>query len=169
MTIQVERAHGLEALGIVRAGHVHWNLSPAALYEEAVRRGEGILAAEGPLVAKTGQHTGRSPNDKFVVQEPSSERHVHWGNINRPVEEAKFDALHKDMMAYLQDKELYILDAWGGTAPPEPAVGCGMSLPRRRRVSARLCSRLTPASVSTCAAIPFSSRSSPSSRCSVPT
>src|SRR5690349_17354461 len=117
MSIQVERAHGLEALGILRSGRVHWNLSRAALYEEALRRGEGILAAEGPLVAKTGQHTGRSPNDKFVVREPSSERHVHWGTVNRPVEEAKFDALHKDMMAYLQDKELFVLDAWGGTDP----------------------------------------------------
>src|SRR5215204_230872 len=115
MSIQVERAHGLEALGILRSGRVHWNLSPAALYEEALRRGEGILAAEGPLVAKTGQHTGRSPNDKFVVKEPSSERHVHWGTVNRPVEEAKFDALHTDMMAYLQDTDLYVLDAWAGT------------------------------------------------------
>src|SRR5687768_2470588 len=115
MSIQVERAHGLEALGILRSGRVHWNLNPAALYEEAIRRGEGILAAEGPLVCKTGQHTGRSPNDKFVVREPSSERHVHWGNVNRPVEEAKFEALHKDMMAYLQDKDLYVLDAWAGT------------------------------------------------------
>ena len=59
MTMQVERAHGLEALGIVRSGRVHWNLSPAALYEEAVRRSEAMLAAEGPLVARTGQHTGR--------------------------------------------------------------------------------------------------------------
>src|SRR6187549_1116686 len=115
MTTQVERAFGLEALGIVRSGRVHWNLSPAALYEQALARGEASLAAEGPLVAKTGQHTGRSPNDKFVVKEPSSERHVHWGTVNRPVEEAKFDALHKDMMAYLQDKDLYVLDAWGGT------------------------------------------------------
>src|SRR5215510_6247414 len=92
MTIQVERTHGLEALGIVRSGRVHWNLSPAALYEEALRRGEGVLAAEGPLVCKTGQHTGRSPND-----------------------EAKFDALHRDMMAYVQDRDLFVLDAWGGT------------------------------------------------------
>ena len=107
-------AHGLEALGIVRSGRVHWNLSPAVLYEEAVRRGEASMAAEGPLVARTGQHTGRSPNDKFVVKEPSSEQHVHWGAVNRPVDEAKFDALHKDMMAYLQDKELFVLDAWAG-------------------------------------------------------
>jgi phosphoenolpyruvate carboxykinase (ATP) len=117
MTIQVERAHGLEALGIVRSGRVHWNLGTAALYEEALHRGEGSLAADGPLVCKTGQHTGRSPNDKFVVKEPASEKHVHWGAVNRPVDEAKFDALHRDMMAHLQDKELYVLDAWAGTDP----------------------------------------------------
>ncbi len=117
MTIQVERAHGLEALGIVRAGHIHWNLSPAALYEQAMCRGEGQMAAEGPLVARTGQHTGRSPNDKFVVREPQSEQHVHWGAVNKPIDEAKFDLVHRDMMAYAQDKELFVLDAWGGTDP----------------------------------------------------
>ena len=117
MSIQVERAHGLEALGIVRSGRVHWNLSPAALYEEALRRGEGILAAEGPLVCKTGAHTGRSPNDKFFVREAISDRDVHWGTVNRPLEESRFDALHRDMVAYLQDRELYVLDAWGGTDP----------------------------------------------------
>jgi phosphoenolpyruvate carboxykinase (ATP) len=117
MTVQVERAYGLEALGIVRSGHVHWNLSPATLYEEALRRGEAQLAAEGPLVARTGQHTGRSPNDKFVVREAQSEKHVHWGTVNKPVDEAKFDAVHRDMMSYVQDKELYVLDAWAGTDP----------------------------------------------------
>jgi len=115
MSIQVERAHGLEALGIVRSGGVHWNLSPAALYEEALRRGEGALAAEGPLVCRTGQHTGRSPNDKFVVREPSSEQHVRWGEVNRPIEEAQFDQVHADMMAHLKDRELFVLDAWAGT------------------------------------------------------
>jgi phosphoenolpyruvate carboxykinase (ATP) len=117
MTIQVERAHGLEALGIVRSGRVHWNLSAPVLYEEALRRGEATLAADGPLVCRTGQHTGRSPNDKFVVREPSSDSHVHWGAVNRPVDEAKFEALHRDMMASLQDKDLYVLDAWAGTDP----------------------------------------------------
>jgi phosphoenolpyruvate carboxykinase (ATP) len=114
MTIQVERAFGLEALGIVRSGRVHWNLSPAVLYEEALRRGEAQLAAEGPLVARTGQHTGRSPNDKFVVREPQSEQHVHWGTVNRPIDEAHFDAIHRDMMAYVHGKDLYVLDAWAG-------------------------------------------------------
>ncbi|MBM3820465.1 MAG: phosphoenolpyruvate carboxykinase [Acidimicrobiia bacterium] len=117
MSTQVERAHGLETVGILRSGRVHWNLSPAALYEEAIQRREAVLAAEGPLVARTGQHTGRSPNDKFVVREPASEKHVHWGAVNRPVDADKFDALHKDLVAYLQDKELYVLDAWAGADP----------------------------------------------------
>ena len=117
MSTQVERAHGLEALGIVRSGRVHWNLSTATLYEEAIRRGEGQIAAEGPLVCRTGQHTGRSPNDKFVVREPSSEAHVHWGAVNRPFEEEQFDALHRDVMAYVQDRELYVFDGWAGADP----------------------------------------------------
>ena len=117
MALEVERARGLEAVGILRSGPVHWNLSPAALYEAAVQRREGQLAAEGPLVCRTGQHTGRSPNDKFIVRESSSDAHVHWGDINRPINEAAFDALHRDLVKYLQDKELYILDAWAGADP----------------------------------------------------
>jgi phosphoenolpyruvate carboxykinase (ATP) len=114
MTMQAERAHGLEALGIVRSGSVHWNLSPAQLYEEALSRKEAQLAAEGPLVARTGQHTGRSPNDKFVVRDPVSDAHVHWGSVNRPIEAEQFERLHRDMMAYVQDRDLFVLDAWAG-------------------------------------------------------
>jgi ATP-dependent phosphoenolpyruvate carboxykinase len=87
------------------------------LYETAIRRGEAVLASEGPLVARTGQHTGRSPQDKFTVKEPSSDANVHWGSVNRPVSEAHFDTLHRDMLAYVADKELYALDAWGGADP----------------------------------------------------
>src|SRR5215475_483950 len=82
----VERAHGLEALGIVRSGRVHWNLSPAVLYEIAIRRNEAVLASEGPLVARTGQHTGRSPQDKFTVKEPTTERNINWG-MNKAISE----------------------------------------------------------------------------------
>jgi len=116
MSTQVERAHGLEALGIVRSGPVHWNLSPAVLYEIALRRNEAILAAEGPLVARTGQHTGRSPQDKFTVKEPTTEQNIDWG-LNKGISEANFDALHRDLMTYVQNKELYVLDAWGGADP----------------------------------------------------
>jgi phosphoenolpyruvate carboxykinase (ATP) len=117
MAIQVERARGLEAVGILRSGPVHWNLSAPVLTEMALQRGEGQLAAEGPLVCRTGHHTGRSPNDKFFVREPSSERHINWGELNRGVDAAAFDTLHRDVVAYLEDKDLYVLDAWAGADP----------------------------------------------------
>src|SRR5471032_136274 len=116
MSIQAERGRGLEREGIV-AGTIHWNLSAPALYEHAVRRGEGTIAANGPLVCRTGQHTGRSPNDKFVVREPSSEKEVAWGKVNRPVEPAQFDALHADLASSLTGKELFVLDCFAGADP----------------------------------------------------
>src|SRR5262245_41934070 len=116
MSTEVERARGLEREGI-QADRVRWNLATAALYEEAVRRQEGVIAAEGPLVCRTGQHTGRSPNDKFVVREASSERHVHWGKVNRPMDEAQFETLHRDLLASLSGKELYVLDCYAGADP----------------------------------------------------
>src|SRR5687767_8765165 len=117
MATHVERARGLEAVGIARSGPVHWDLSTPALYEAAIQHQEGQLAAEGPLVCRTGQHTGRSPNDKFIVREPSSDQHVHWGTVNRPLDPGSFDTLQRDMTAYLRDKELYVLDAWAGADP----------------------------------------------------
>ena len=91
-----DRKVGLGAIGI-DASRAHWNLGVAALYEEAVRRHEGAIASEGPLVCSTGQHTGRSPNDKFIVRESSSEKHVAWGKVNRPIDAAAFDALKTRM------------------------------------------------------------------------
>ena len=75
---QVQQATGLEVHGITNVARVYWNLGIPALYEEAVRRREGSISIDGPLVCRTGQHTGRSPNDKFIVREPSSEGNVWW-------------------------------------------------------------------------------------------
>jgi phosphoenolpyruvate carboxykinase (ATP) len=116
MSTEVERGQGLQREGI-QTDRVSWNLSPAALYEEAVRHDEGVIAAEGPLACRTGQHTGRSPNDKFVVREPSSEAHIEWGKVNRPMEPAQFDLLHRDFLASLSGKELYVLDCYAGADP----------------------------------------------------
>src|SRR6185295_7899246 len=114
---QAERKVGLDAVGMDGASRVHWNLSVAALYEEAVRRGEGVISAEGPIVCSTGQHTGRSPNDKFIVRESSSEQHVAWGKVNRAIDAAKFDALEARMLEYLRGKELFVQDCWAGADP----------------------------------------------------
>jgi phosphoenolpyruvate carboxykinase (ATP) len=108
------QASGREIQGIVNLERVHWNLSVPALYEEAVRRREGLIAREGPIVCRTGQHTGRSPNDKFIVQEPSSRERVWWGKVNRPIEAAAFDAVHQQLLTYLEGKELYVQDCYAG-------------------------------------------------------
>src|SRR4051812_44170367 len=116
MSTEVDRARGLDREGI-QTDRVRWNLSTAVLYEEVVRRREGMIAAEGPLVCRTGQHTGRSPNDKFIVREPSSEANIGWGKLNKAMEQAQWDALHQDFMASLQGKELYVLDCYAGADP----------------------------------------------------
>jgi phosphoenolpyruvate carboxykinase (ATP) len=116
MSTGVERARGLERDGIATE-RARWNLSPAALYEEAVRRGEAQIAAEGPLACRTGQHTGRSPNDKFVVREPSSEADIEWGKVNRPMDPAQFDLVHRDLLATLEGKDLFVLDCFAGADP----------------------------------------------------
>jgi phosphoenolpyruvate carboxykinase (ATP) len=108
---------GLEAHGVQASKPVHFNLSPAALYEHAIRRQEGLLAKGGPIVCRTGAHTGRSPNDKFVVKEPSSEAQVWWGKVNRPIEAAHFDVLRRDIINHLKGQELYVQDLYAGADP----------------------------------------------------
>ena len=107
----------LPELGSELLGRMNWNLGAAALYEEAVRRGEGMVAESGPLVCFTGAHTGRSPNDKFLVKELSSQSDVWWGKVNRSITPEQFDLLYADMMAYLNNKELFIQDCCAGTDP----------------------------------------------------
>ncbi|RME41993.1 MAG: phosphoenolpyruvate carboxykinase [Caldilineae bacterium] len=108
---------GLEAHGIVNVNDVYWTLPTSALYEEAIRRREGIIAHLGPLVVRTGHHTGRSPNDKFIVREPSTEEHIWWGDVNRPFDPARFDELHRRLVAYLQMKDVFVQDCWAGADP----------------------------------------------------
>ena len=114
---QVQQATGLEVHGISNVARVYWNLGIPALYEEAVRRREGQISIEGPLVCRTGQHTGRSPNDKFIVREPSSEDKVWWSKVNRPIEPAAFDTLYERMLRYSEGKELFVQDCYAGADP----------------------------------------------------
>ena len=116
MSTEVERGRGLDREG-VQTDRVRWNLSAAALYEEAVRRDEGLIAAEGPLACRTGQHTGRSPNDKFIVREPSSESNIAWGKVNRPMDAAQFEGLQRDLLGSLSGKELFVQDCYAGADP----------------------------------------------------
>ena len=109
--------YGLEKLGIINAKAVYRNLTPAQLTEHALCRGEGTLSNTGALVVKTGKYTGRSANDKFIVDTPAVHDDIAWGKVNRPIEKAKFDAIRAKVIAYLQGKEIFIFDGFAGADP----------------------------------------------------
>ena len=109
--------YGLETLGIINSAAVYRNLTPAQLTEHALRRGEGKLSNTGALVVKTGKYTGRSANDKFIVDTPAVHDEIAWGKVNRPIEKAKFEAIRSKVIAYLQNKEIFIFDGFAGADP----------------------------------------------------
>ncbi len=109
--------YGLEKLGIINASAVYRNLTPAQLTEHALRRGEGTLSNTGALVVKTGKYTGRSANDKFIVDTPAVHDEIAWGKVNRPIEKEKYEAIKAKVIAYLQGKEVYIFDGFAGADP----------------------------------------------------
>ncbi len=108
-------ASTLDKHGLRHTGKAFWNLVPAALCEESVRRSEGTIADGGPLVVITKPHTGRSPGDKFVVQDEDSDQTVWWGAVNQPFEHAKFEALHGEVLRHLERQDLFIRDLYAGT------------------------------------------------------
>ena len=109
--------YGLEKLGIINAAAVYRNLTPAQLTEHALRRGEGTLSNTGALVVKTGKYTGRSANDKFIVDTPAIHDDIAWGKVNRPMDKARFDAIYAKVTAYLQNKDVFIFDGFAGADP----------------------------------------------------
>lgn len=112
-----ESGYTLEHQGIQNVNAVYWNLSTPRLYEEAIRRREGRLAHLGPLVVRTGGYTGRSPNDKFIVRESSSESKIWWGKVNRAMEPDNFTTLHRRLLAYLQGRDVFVQDCFVGADP----------------------------------------------------
>jgi len=115
---QLTPAFGLDKQGIDVDAQLHWNLGTAPLVELAVQRGEGLLSKDGPLVVKTGSHTGRSANDKFIVRDAETEETVWWGKTNKDMTPDQFAALKADFLAHLQTKDtLFVQDLFGGSQP----------------------------------------------------
>jgi phosphoenolpyruvate carboxykinase (ATP) len=111
-------AFSLASMGIETGAELHWNLTTAPLVEHAVRRGEGILAKDGPLVVATGKHTGRSANDKFIVRDAETEQTVWWGKTNKAMTPDHFQVLKQDFFAHLKTKPtLFVQDLYGGSQP----------------------------------------------------
>ncbi|WP_259781316.1 phosphoenolpyruvate carboxykinase [Aestuariispira ectoiniformans] len=107
---------GISDQGIVNHDAVHWNLGPEALYEETVRRGLGTVTHGGALTVETGKFTGRSPNDKFIVEGGASQDSIWWGAVNKGTSEEVFDNLHRQMLAYYQNRDLFVQDLHAGSA-----------------------------------------------------
>jgi phosphoenolpyruvate carboxykinase (ATP) len=107
---------GLETQGIATGAEIFWNLTTAPLVEHSVRRGEGLLAKDGPLVVRTGKHTGRSAQDKFTVKDELTENVIWWNKGNKPLDPDAFDRLYDDFLIALSDKDvLYVADLYGGS------------------------------------------------------
>src|SRR6266704_496467 len=109
-------------MGISTEQRLHRNLTPTQLYEHALRRGEGIVTNSrggggGPFAAMTSPHTGRSPNDKFLVEEPDSTHRIWWGKVNQPIAPEKFERLKADVEAHLSGQELFVRDVYACADP----------------------------------------------------
>jgi phosphoenolpyruvate carboxykinase (ATP) len=110
----------LDRQGILTSAVIHANLGTSQLVEHAIRNGEGVLAADGPLVVETGKHTGRSAKDKYIVRDAETENTVWWGKTNRGMTPEHFATLKADFYAALAQKdELYVADLFGGSQPEQ--------------------------------------------------
>lgn len=116
MTMMMSRK-ALEEYGLVNLGNIYWNLSPAELTEQALARKEGQLAANGAFTAMTGSHTGRSPKDKYIVSHEKYATQIWWGENNHPLTHESFAAVRQSLTAYLQGRDVFVLDAAAGADP----------------------------------------------------
>lgn len=108
---------GLHEQGFRNLTSEHWNLSVPILYEHAIRKGEGQLGAGGAFVVRTGAFTGRTPKDKYIVEEASSKADIDWNAINQKLPESTFDSLHRRILSYYQGREIFVQDLHCGADP----------------------------------------------------
>ncbi len=115
-TGRVNPSFRVEDQGITGLGNVYYNLMEPDLIEHTIRRGEGRLGKGGAVLVETGEFTGRSPKDKFIVRTPSVENDIWWEN-NAPMDAEAFDRLEADMLDYMQGKDYFVADLFGGADP----------------------------------------------------
>jgi phosphoenolpyruvate carboxykinase (ATP) len=113
----VASKYGLENHGLRNLGMEHWTLTTPALLEQIMRRREAALGQGGVVIVRTGSHTGRSPNDKFIVKEGEAAESVWWGKTNRAISEEHFNNVYNRMMAYFQGRDVFVQDAIAGNHP----------------------------------------------------
>ena len=103
------RQHGIENIQIA-----YWNLGTAQLIEKAIQRREGLLSNGGAFVVQTGQFTGRSPRDKYIVRDSGTDATVHWGSVNQPMTEEQFDQIYERLLQFLRGQDLFVQDCYAG-------------------------------------------------------
>ena len=103
------------SIGLKNTGNQFWNLTPAELVEDTILQGQGLLSDTGALAIDTGEFTGRSPQDRFIVKDDITRDSVWWGGINKGISEAHFDTLYERMQAYLSGRDLYVRDSYACT------------------------------------------------------
>ena len=113
----IKSDYGLENHGLSNLHKIYWNLPAEALYEEIAFRGEAQISQYGPIVVNTGKHTARAANDKYIVRESTTEANVWWGQYNRPYERAQFDELFGRLQGFLQGRDVFVQDCFGGSDP----------------------------------------------------
>src|SRR5258708_1129260 len=116
MTMMMSRK-AMEEYGLVNLGNINWNLAPAVLVEHALARKEGVLAANGAFAATTEPYTGRSPKDKFIVSNEEYAAKIWWGENNHPMSSETFEGVRRSLAAYLQGRDVYVLDAAAAADP----------------------------------------------------
>ena len=123
--------HGLDIHGIDGVAGAYWNYATSALYEEALQRREGRLAQGGALVVETGEHTGRSAGDKFIVEDPSSSADIDWGKVNKSISAEHFDGLKRGLL----NQRSTPVCSW--RIPPTPVRPCFWALFTRSQLLIR--------------------------------
>jgi phosphoenolpyruvate carboxykinase (ATP) len=111
---RLKSTYGLDNNGILHVRHEHWNHNTPLLYEDVIRHNEGHMVHLGPVVVRTGLHTGRAANDKFIVEEPDTKDDVWWGTVNKPISQRHFENMFRRVQAYLQDRDVWIQDCYAG-------------------------------------------------------
>lgn len=105
-------------LGLTSTENIYYQLSSDELVQDTIRMGEGVLNDTGALVIKTGEFTGRSPKDKFIVKDEITEKIVHWNEFNLPIDSTYFDIIYKEIMNYLgQQNEIWVRDCYACADP----------------------------------------------------
>jgi phosphoenolpyruvate carboxykinase (ATP) len=117
MTEGLHSHFGVENHGLLNVRDVHWNHHTAILVEDIIKNGEGHLVHRGPIVVRTGSHTGRAAKDKFIVEESDTRDQVWWGTVNKAISQDHFDNMFRRFQAYLQDRDLWVQDCWAGADP----------------------------------------------------